>query len=198
MASGYGLTGNVGRCYGAWLDFSQCMVGADVPGDCLKLKEDYFECLLHRKEARPHCGICRFLSGEDAQLGLLPRLRRGVRRRRKTGGEKRPGGSDGRAAGGRGRVRVSASHCALVKPPAGIRAAEQRRDCRRRPRGASLVFPSWVPGGRGARPAQLSLIFCFLRFPASLPDRPPLLLPASLPLFLPLQPPRQPPRRKRG
>ena len=56
MASGYGLTGNVGRCYGAFMDFSECVSKADVPSDCFKLREDYFECLHHRKEVRGEGG----------------------------------------------------------------------------------------------------------------------------------------------
>ena len=50
MASGYGLSGNVGRCYGAWGDFSTCMTKAEDPSECVKLREDYMECLHHRKE----------------------------------------------------------------------------------------------------------------------------------------------------
>ncbi|GBG91400.1 hypothetical protein CBR_g52287 [Chara braunii] len=50
MASGFGVTGGMGRCYPFWMDFSECMSQCEEPAQCLKLREDYFECLHHHKE----------------------------------------------------------------------------------------------------------------------------------------------------
>ncbi|WOL15751.1 hypothetical protein Cni_G24532 [Canna indica] len=53
MASGWGITGNKGRCYDFWVDFSECMSGCREPKDCAFLREDYLECLHHTKEVLP-------------------------------------------------------------------------------------------------------------------------------------------------
>ncbi|KAF3557511.1 hypothetical protein F2Q69_00010240 [Brassica cretica] len=50
MASGWGITGNKGRCYDFWMDFSECMSHCREPKDCSLLREDYLECLHHSKE----------------------------------------------------------------------------------------------------------------------------------------------------
>ncbi|XP_068662255.1 NADH dehydrogenase [ubiquinone] iron-sulfur protein 5-B isoform X1 [Aristolochia californica] len=50
MASGWGITGNKGRCYDFWTDFSECMSRCREPKDCALLREDYLECLHHAKE----------------------------------------------------------------------------------------------------------------------------------------------------
>ncbi|KAI5647186.1 hypothetical protein M9H77_33191 [Catharanthus roseus] len=50
MASGWGITGNKGRCYDFWIDFSECMSRCREPKDCSLLREDYLECLHHSKE----------------------------------------------------------------------------------------------------------------------------------------------------
>ncbi|GLT53287.1 hypothetical protein SLA2020_265700 [Shorea laevis] len=50
MASGWGITGNKGRCYDFWVDFSECMSRCREPKDCSLLREDYLECLHHSKE----------------------------------------------------------------------------------------------------------------------------------------------------
>ena len=50
MASGHGLTGGVGRCYNFFMDFSECMAKAGDPIECKLPREDYFECLHHKKE----------------------------------------------------------------------------------------------------------------------------------------------------
>lgn len=54
MASGFGTTGQVGRCYPLWMDFSKCLADADSRSACAAFREDYLECLHHRKEVR--CG----------------------------------------------------------------------------------------------------------------------------------------------
>ncbi|KAI3907774.1 hypothetical protein MKW98_008451 [Papaver atlanticum] len=50
MASGWGITGNKGRCYNFWTDFSECMSNCREPEDFALLREDYPECLHHAKE----------------------------------------------------------------------------------------------------------------------------------------------------
>ncbi|KAK9809235.1 hypothetical protein WJX72_011875 [[Myrmecia] bisecta] len=50
MASGFGLTGSTGRCFPLWMDFSECMSTAEEPAKCKDLRDDYLECLHHRKE----------------------------------------------------------------------------------------------------------------------------------------------------
>ena len=50
MASGFGSRGSVGRCYSFWTDFSRCLASAETPSDCKLQREDYFECLHHKKE----------------------------------------------------------------------------------------------------------------------------------------------------
>ncbi|XP_020101742.1 NADH dehydrogenase [ubiquinone] iron-sulfur protein 5-B [Ananas comosus] len=50
MASGWGITGNKGRCYDFWTDFSECMSRCREPKDCSLLRDDYLECLHHSKE----------------------------------------------------------------------------------------------------------------------------------------------------
>mmetsp|Transcript_8225 Transcript_8225/g.21200 ORF Transcript_8225/g.21200 Transcript_8225/m.21200 type:complete len:88 (-) Transcript_8225:394-657(-) len=44
------LNPRVARCYPIWMDFYSCMVETDKPSKCIDLREDYFECLHHRKE----------------------------------------------------------------------------------------------------------------------------------------------------
>ncbi|XP_057963884.1 NADH dehydrogenase [ubiquinone] iron-sulfur protein 5-B-like isoform X2 [Malania oleifera] len=56
MASGWGITGNKGRCYDFWTDFSECMSRCREPKDCSLLREDYLECLHHSKE-KPEVSI---------------------------------------------------------------------------------------------------------------------------------------------
>ena len=56
MASGFGVSGTQGRCYPFWMDYAQCMQQEAQPSACGRLREDYFECLHHRKEARPRRG----------------------------------------------------------------------------------------------------------------------------------------------
>lgn len=52
MASGFGITGKKGRCYDVWMDFSDCMSHCAMPAECTSRRDDYFECLHHRKEVR--------------------------------------------------------------------------------------------------------------------------------------------------
>ena len=51
MSSGLGLKGNVGRCYYFFEDFASCMKTSHEPiKQCLALRNDYLECLHHKKE----------------------------------------------------------------------------------------------------------------------------------------------------
>eukprot|EP00887_Chlorella_sp_A99_P000514 scaffold17.g514.t1 len=50
MASGFGVSGGPGRCYPIWMDFSKCMAETDDPKACADFRDDYLECLHHRKE----------------------------------------------------------------------------------------------------------------------------------------------------
>jgi NADH dehydrogenase (ubiquinone) Fe-S protein 5 len=50
MASGFGTQGKTGRCYSFWTEFSSCMAHAADPKECRLKREDYFECLHHKKE----------------------------------------------------------------------------------------------------------------------------------------------------
>ena len=50
MASGFGTRGGVGRCYTFWTDFSRCLASAETPKECKLARDDYFECLHHKKE----------------------------------------------------------------------------------------------------------------------------------------------------
>eukprot|EP00873_Tetraselmis_striata_P034514 jgi/Tetstr1/454778/TSEL_041661.t1 len=59
MASGFGLHGQTGRCYPFWMDFSKCMEETDNPAACRMLREDYMECLHHRKEMGRKTTIAR-------------------------------------------------------------------------------------------------------------------------------------------
>ncbi|KAK2076408.1 hypothetical protein QBZ16_000933 [Prototheca wickerhamii] len=52
MASGFGLRGGPNRCYAVYMDFSECMSKTDDPRKCNDYREDYLECLHHRKEVR--------------------------------------------------------------------------------------------------------------------------------------------------
>ena len=50
MASGFGIKGGPGRCSPLWMGFSECMATAEEPRACKDLRDDYLECLHHRKE----------------------------------------------------------------------------------------------------------------------------------------------------
>lgn len=51
MSSGLGLKGNVGRCYYFFEDFASCMKTSPEPlKQCVALRNDYLECLHHKKE----------------------------------------------------------------------------------------------------------------------------------------------------
>eukprot|EP00545_Synedropsis_sp_CCMP1620_P006601 CAMPEP_0119003236 /NCGR_PEP_ID=MMETSP1176-20130426/443_1 /TAXON_ID=265551 /ORGANISM="Synedropsis recta cf, Strain CCMP1620" /LENGTH=78 /DNA_ID=CAMNT_0006954815 /DNA_START=64 /DNA_END=300 /DNA_ORIENTATION=+ len=52
MSSGFGLKGNLGRCYPFFADYKDCLQNRenDTVSVCLYEKEDYFECLHHKKE----------------------------------------------------------------------------------------------------------------------------------------------------
>jgi NADH dehydrogenase (ubiquinone) Fe-S protein 5 len=68
MASGVGVNGGPGRCYGMWLDFTRCLADADVPSECQSNRDDYIECLHHRKEM----GRMRAVADEVRRRKALP------------------------------------------------------------------------------------------------------------------------------
>lgn len=53
MSSGFGTSGGEGRCHAFWQDLRKCMTEAAQPAVCAPMREDYLECLHHRKEV---CG----------------------------------------------------------------------------------------------------------------------------------------------
>ena len=50
MSSGFGAFGGEGRCYKFWMSFKECMAETDDKMLCAPAKEDYIECLHHKKE----------------------------------------------------------------------------------------------------------------------------------------------------
>eukprot|EP00558_Chaetoceros_sp_UNC1202_P003673 CAMPEP_0197235130 /NCGR_PEP_ID=MMETSP1429-20130617/2636_1 /TAXON_ID=49237 /ORGANISM="Chaetoceros sp., Strain UNC1202" /LENGTH=78 /DNA_ID=CAMNT_0042693651 /DNA_START=51 /DNA_END=287 /DNA_ORIENTATION=+ len=53
MSSGYGIRGGIGRCYPFFAEFKECLMNDETSekGEvCMPHREDYFECLHHRKE----------------------------------------------------------------------------------------------------------------------------------------------------
>ncbi|KAI8908037.1 hypothetical protein EDD86DRAFT_173996, partial [Gorgonomyces haynaldii] len=50
MSSGFGLNGGRGRCFPFWQEFAKCYVESEEPKLCAAFKEDYMECLFHKKE----------------------------------------------------------------------------------------------------------------------------------------------------
>ena len=55
MASGFGVNGTRGRCNPFWTAFDNCLSDIADVKDCEFLRDNYIECLHHRKEfARMH------------------------------------------------------------------------------------------------------------------------------------------------
>ncbi|CAN0119123.1 unnamed protein product [Phaeothamnion confervicola] len=60
MSSGYGVRGSVGRCYHVYSNFMECVVSQGVQrqqtvrAECVDHRDDYLECLHHRKEYERH------------------------------------------------------------------------------------------------------------------------------------------------
>ncbi len=50
MASGFGARGGQGRCFPIWVDFQKCIAETDEPNLCKDFRDDYTECLHHKKE----------------------------------------------------------------------------------------------------------------------------------------------------
>ena len=50
QSSGFGFRGGVGRCFPVWEQFTECMSKAPEVKLCANLRDDYFECLHHKKE----------------------------------------------------------------------------------------------------------------------------------------------------
>ncbi|KAI3978533.1 hypothetical protein MKX01_015708 [Papaver californicum] len=69
MASGWGITGNKGRCYDFWTDFSECMSSCREPKDCALLREDYLEFIHHVKELKKFIILLNGISLQDMDMG---------------------------------------------------------------------------------------------------------------------------------
>ncbi len=52
MASGFGINGNVSRCYNFWKNWSYCVAEHGYSRKCVPFRDDYIECLHHGKEVR--------------------------------------------------------------------------------------------------------------------------------------------------
>jgi len=53
MSSGFGLRGGIGRCYPFWAEYKECLqqdTDKKAGEVCNFQREDYFECLHHRRE----------------------------------------------------------------------------------------------------------------------------------------------------
>ena len=50
MSSGFGLNGKIGRCYPLWSSFETCLQTSPKRETCFDLRDDYMECLHHKKE----------------------------------------------------------------------------------------------------------------------------------------------------
>eukprot|EP00518_Triparma_eleuthera_P001100 CAMPEP_0182453220 /NCGR_PEP_ID=MMETSP1319-20130603/376_1 /TAXON_ID=172717 /ORGANISM="Bolidomonas pacifica, Strain RCC208" /LENGTH=73 /DNA_ID=CAMNT_0024651123 /DNA_START=253 /DNA_END=474 /DNA_ORIENTATION=+ len=50
MSSGFGALGGVGRCYEFWLSFEACATTTSPAKACFPQRDDYLECLHHKKE----------------------------------------------------------------------------------------------------------------------------------------------------
>lgn len=89
------------RCYPIWMDFSECMSKTDDPKKCADFRDDYLECLHHRKEVRrslPRCCTARatgdpcWHSFVAAQFTKLNQYFREDKRQREGGEPKGHGG----------------------------------------------------------------------------------------------------------
>ena len=82
MSSGFGSHGGTGRCHKFIVDYQKCLEGSDDPSkDCLGLRDDYFECLHHKKEyMRRNMIIDKYRKNDGAKMavsyakGLLTQL----------------------------------------------------------------------------------------------------------------------------
>ena len=58
----FGVQGGEGRCYKLFLNYSVCVDKSDDPRqECKLIREDYFECLHHKKEFARRSAIRRRL-----------------------------------------------------------------------------------------------------------------------------------------
>jgi NADH dehydrogenase (ubiquinone) Fe-S protein 5 len=73
MASGYSIRGGEGRCYSFWLAFKRCMLESPDTSLCTAFREDYEECLHHRKAIRRFNAVVREFERREAAGEKLPR-----------------------------------------------------------------------------------------------------------------------------
>ncbi|KNC51942.1 uncharacterized protein AMSG_08185 [Thecamonas trahens ATCC 50062] len=50
MASQFGVRAGTGRCHQFWKAFEECMDTTTTGTECRLIREDYIECLHHKKE----------------------------------------------------------------------------------------------------------------------------------------------------
>jgi len=70
--SGYGVRGGVSRCYPFWAEFKECLqteTKADL-STCGPIREDYIECLHHKKE-HAHVRAVNEKMAEDKANGVV-------------------------------------------------------------------------------------------------------------------------------
>ena len=67
MASGYGVNAPMGRCYPIFLSLSECAASSKNRDACDELRDDYMECLHHKKEvARLNASVAAAAEGKEA------------------------------------------------------------------------------------------------------------------------------------
>ncbi|KAK4529896.1 hypothetical protein CCYA_CCYA02G0753 [Cyanidiococcus yangmingshanensis] len=73
MASGLSVRGGEGRCYSFWLAFKKCMLESSDRTACTAYREDYEECLHHRKAIKRFNTVVRELQRRETAGEKLPR-----------------------------------------------------------------------------------------------------------------------------
>ena len=70
--SSYGVKGGVARCYPFWAEFKECIQTEERAdgGKCAAMREDYFECLHHKKE-HAHVRAVNEKMKEDKANGVV-------------------------------------------------------------------------------------------------------------------------------
>ena len=70
--SSYGARGGVARCYAYWAEYKECLQTEENPdgGKCKLMREDYTECLHHKKE-HAHIRAINAKMREDKSNGVV-------------------------------------------------------------------------------------------------------------------------------
>jgi|YelNatPaOPRAMG01_1025707.scaffolds.fasta_scaffold39178_2 NADH dehydrogenase (ubiquinone) Fe-S protein 5 len=72
MASGYSVHGGESRCYSFWLAFKRCMLESSDKSVCSSYRQDYEECLHHRKAIKRFNEVVREYQRRQANGEELP------------------------------------------------------------------------------------------------------------------------------